>query len=65
MKEFLVSHKNEIYPVLVTILFLVSEYMGTSDKFKSSSLFQAIRAGVAKLHAKHNAPKNDDLPPAA
>jgi hypothetical protein len=64
MKAFIIAHKNEIYPMAVTVLFLVSEYLGTSEKFKSSSVFQAIRAGIAKLHAKQEAPKSEQ-PPAA
>jgi hypothetical protein len=60
MKTFLIAHKNEIYPMIVTALFLVSEYLGSTDKFKSSSIFQAVRSAIAKLHEKQNPP-----PPAA
>lgn len=61
MKEFIIAHKNEVYGVVVTILFLVSEALGSSEKFKSSSVFQAIKAAIVKLYAK----QKGEAPPAA
>lgn len=63
MKEFIISHKNEILPVIFASLWLLCEYLANNPKYASNSIFQAIRAGVAKLHAKQEAKK--DLPPPA
>lgn len=54
MKEYVIAHKNELYGIVVTILWLVSEYLGQTEKFKASNVFQAIRNGISKLKAKHD-----------